>query len=106
MAITHYTNTGEAPTPFSSSNLEQTEVAVEAEGALSGEPNETSALLTKRGPSAISSFLDQNAGLLLVASSQFFFSASNLCVKWLNSLDESERVPILEVRDILGHLIL
>ncbi|KAF8495944.1 drug/metabolite transporter superfamily [Russula emetica] len=53
--------------------------------------------LTERGQSAISSFLDKNAGLLLVASSQFFFSASNVCVKWLNSLDESERVPILEL---------
>ena len=96
-------NTGETPiTPSSSPGLEQTEETEEA--YMSGEPNETSALLadTERGQSATSSFLDKNAGLLLVASSQFFFSASNLCVKWLNSLDESERVPILEVRDILG----
>ena len=118
MVIKHYTSTDtrETPTPFSSPGLEQTE---EAEYA--GVTNETSALLPsgpphgpgrvsqrspvellERGESAISSFLDKNAGLLLVASSQFFFSASNLCVKWLNGLGESERVPVLEVRDIMG----
>jgi hypothetical protein len=95
---------------------EQTEITEEALSA--SVPNETSALLpvadgrvfvlsqrslTEQGQSAISSFLDKNAGLLLVASSQFFFSASNVCVKWLNSLDESERVPILEVRDMGGN---
>jgi hypothetical protein len=114
MVTTHYTNTRETHPPLSSPGPEQTDVT---EDVLStGVPNETSALLpdgrvlvsqqsltgTERGQSAISSFLDKNAGLLLVASSQFFFSASNLCVKLLNSLDESERVPILEVRDILG----
>ena len=41
-------------------------------------------------------FFNKNAGLSLVAASQFFFSAMNMCVKWLNSLDEP--VPILEVR--------
>jgi hypothetical protein len=46
--------------------------------------------------SAASAFLDRNAGLLLVATAQFFFAASNVCVKWLNGLDE--QVPILEVR--------
>ena len=44
-----------------------------------------------------SAFLDNNAGLLLVAASQFFFSAMGISVKWLNSLDEP--VPILEVCD-------
>ena len=53
-------------------------------------------------PIAISSFLDKNTGLLLVESSQLFFSTSNLCVKFLNSLDELKRIPVLEVRDILG----
>jgi hypothetical protein len=33
--------------------------------------------------------------LSLLIASQFFFSAMNICVKWLNSLDEP--VPILEV---------
>ena len=112
MAITHYTNARETPTPLSS-GPEQREVTEEALSAHSaGVPNEASALLpdgrvleshqitTERGQSVISSFLDKNAGLLLVASSQLFFCASNLCVKWLNSLDESERIPILEVRDI------
>jgi hypothetical protein len=111
MVIAHYTSTRETPTPLSSPSAEQTEVTEEALSA--SVPNETSALLpdgrilvfhrslTERSQSAISSFLDKNAGLLLVASSQFFFSASNICVKWLNSLDESERVPILEVRDTL-----
>jgi hypothetical protein len=46
--------------------------------------------------SSVSAFLDKNAGLSLIASSQLFFSAMNICVKWLNSLDEP--VPILEVR--------
>lgn len=46
-------------------------------------------------PSA-SAFIDKNAGLLLVAASQFFFSAMGISVKWLNSLDES--VPTLQVR--------
>jgi hypothetical protein len=44
----------------------------------------------------LSGFFDKNAGLSLVAASQFFFSAMNVCVKWLNSLDEP--IPILEVR--------
>jgi len=110
MAITHYTNTRETPTP----RPEQTEITEDGEEALSTTdvPDEASALLpgvhvspqssTDRGQSTISSFLDKNAGLLLVASSQLFFCASNLCVKWLNNLDESERIPILEVRDILA----
>lgn len=42
-----------------------------------------------------SAFLDNNAGLLLVAASQFFFSAMGISVKWLNSLDEP--VPTLEL---------
>lgn len=45
--------------------------------------------------SAVSSFLDDNAGLLLVAASQLFASAMSLSVKVLNSLDEP--VPTLEV---------
>jgi hypothetical protein len=112
MAATHYTNTRETPTPPTSPGLN------EALFASVTVPDETSALLpddgrvlvsqrslTERGQLAIiSSFLDNNAGLLLVALSQFFFAASNLCVKWLNSLDESERVPVLEVRDILGRV--
>jgi hypothetical protein len=44
---------------------------------------------------SLSSFFDKNAGLSLVAASRFFFSAINMCVKWLNSLDEP--IPILEV---------
>jgi hypothetical protein len=110
MVVTHYANARETPTLLSF-GPEQTEVTEEALSA--SVPNEASALLSdgrvlvshrnpsERGQSVISSFLDKNAGLLLVASSQLFFCASNLCVKWLNSLDESERVPILEVRDIL-----
>jgi hypothetical protein len=46
--------------------------------------------------SALSSFFDVNTGLLLVAASQVFFSAMNLSVKVLNSLDEP--VPTFEVR--------
>ena len=68
------------------------------------DPDETSPLLgtnaTKPSHSqrwhSLFAFFDKNAGLSLVAASQFFFSAMNICVKWLNSLDEP--VPILEVR--------
>jgi hypothetical protein len=115
MVATSYTNTRETPTPLSSPSLKDTEEALFAGVTV---PNETSALLpddrrvhvsqrslTERGQSAISSFLDKNTGLLFVASSQFFFAASNLCVEWLNSLDESERVPVLEVRDIFWVVI-
>ena len=42
-----------------------------------------------------SAFLDNNAGLLLVAASQFFFAAMGISVKWLNNLDNP--VPTLEV---------
>ncbi|KAH9961745.1 hypothetical protein BC827DRAFT_1131223 [Russula dissimulans] len=44
--------------------------------------------------SSLSAFLEKNAGLLLVTASQFFFSAMNISVKWLNSLDKP--VPTLE----------
>lgn len=45
--------------------------------------------------SALSSFFDDNAGLLLIVASQVFFSAMNLSVKVLNSLDEP--VPTFEL---------
>jgi len=45
--------------------------------------------------SSVSAFFGKNAGLLLVTASQFFFSAMNISVKWLNSLDKP--VPTLEV---------
>ncbi|KAH9974971.1 hypothetical protein BGW80DRAFT_1559449 [Lactifluus volemus] len=68
-------------------------------------PDETSTLLqhrsaqmeetvSERGRSSTSAFVDRNAGLLLVAGSEFFFSAINVSVKWINNLDEP--VPILE----------
>jgi hypothetical protein len=71
------------------------------------DPDETSPLLrTNSGhalqPSdpqrwhSLSAFFDKNAGLSLLIASQFFFSAMNICVKWLNGLDKP--VPILEVR--------
>ncbi|KAH9170224.1 integral membrane protein DUF6 [Lactarius sanguifluus] len=68
-------------------------------------PEETSPLLqperaprrttSERWRSVRSSFLDDNLGLFLVVASQFFFSAMNMSVKWLNSSDEP--VPILEI---------
>ncbi|KAI9450022.1 integral membrane protein DUF6 [Lactarius psammicola] len=63
-------------------------------------PDETSPLLKPKhthGPwhSALSSFFNNNTGLLLVAASQIFFSAMNMSVKLLNSLDEP--VPTLEL---------
>jgi hypothetical protein len=73
------------------------------------DPDEISPLLgTNRTPASqserwhhsarasVSAFLDKNAGLSLIVASDFFFSAMNICVKWINSLDEP--VPILEVR--------
>ena len=101
MVVTRYTNTGETQAALSSPDLEQTEEALSA-------PNEASPLLqdgrvrrnsSERCHSALSTFIDRSAGLLLVAASQFFFSVSNVCVKWLNSLDN--HVPMLEVRDTL-----
>jgi hypothetical protein len=72
------------------------------------DPDETSPLLGPNSAHALASgsshserwhslsvFFDKNAGLSLVAASQFFFSAMNTCVKWLNSLNEP--VPMLEV---------
>ena len=70
-------------------------------------PDESSPLLNPQhahehqptiyGPrrSSLSSFFDDNTGLLLIAASQLFVSAMSLLVKVLNSLDEP--VPILEV---------
>jgi hypothetical protein len=68
-------------------------------------PNEVSPLLNSRRTKAQTiperwrttrtSFLEDNAGLLLVAAAQFFFSAMGIAVKWLNSLDDP--VPTLEV---------
>ena len=101
MAATRYTDTGETQAALSSPDLEQTEEALSA-------PIEASPLLqdgrVRRNPSerchsALSTFIDKNAGLFLVAASQFFFSVSNVCVEWLNSLDN--HVPMLEVRDTL-----
>ena len=101
----HYSDTRESPAHLSSPDLERTEEASSVSG-----PDEASPLLqdgrarrrslSERSRSAASAFMDKNAGLLLVAASQFFFAISNVCVKWLNSLDE--HVPILEVRD--GHI--
>ena len=53
--------------------------------------------ISERWCTAQSSFLNVNSGLLLVAASQFFFSAMGIAVKWLNSLDDP--VPTLEVCD-------
>ena len=51
--------------------------------------------VSERWRSSTSAFVDRNAGLLLVVGSEFFFSAINVSVKWLNNLDEP--VPTLEV---------
>ena len=63
-----------------------------------------SALLSRRSLSErwhwnAPAFLDRNAGLLLIAAAEFFLSASNISVRWLNRLEE--HVPILEVCDTL-----
>ena len=101
MAITSYTDSRETQATLSSPDLEQSEEALSL-------PDEASPLLqdgrvrrslSERCHSALSAFMDKNAGLLLVAASQFFFAVSNVFVKWLNGLDD--HVPILEVRDAM-----
>ena len=97
-----YTDSRETQAALSSPDLERSEETLSV-------PDEASPLLQQdgRGPrslstrcrSALSAFIDKNAGLLLVAASQFFFAVSNVFVKWLNSLDD--HVPILEVRDVM-----
>jgi hypothetical protein len=91
MATAHSIRTAEAYGQQSSSG---------PQSPASRDSDETSPLLrtncAQRTRSPLSAFFDENAGLLLVAASQFFFSAMNTCVKWLNSLDEP--VPMLEVR--------
>ncbi|KAF8258679.1 hypothetical protein EI94DRAFT_1753927 [Lactarius quietus] len=44
---------------------------------------------------SVSAFLENNAGLLLVAAAQFWFCTQGISVKWLESLDET--VPIFEL---------
>jgi hypothetical protein len=67
--------------------------------------NESSPLLLPnrtQWSTARSSFLQNNAGLFLVAAAQFFFSAMGIVLKWFNSLDDP--VPTLEVwRTLNGH---
>jgi hypothetical protein len=53
--------------------------------------------LSERWHSTVSTFLDTNAGLLLIVAAQFLFAASNITVKWLNSSEN--QIPMLEVRD-------
>jgi hypothetical protein len=57
--------------------------------------NHSGWLSSARSVVTVSAFFDRNAGLLLVAASQSFFTAMNFSVKWLNSLDEP--IPLLEV---------
>ncbi len=100
MAIAHHIYPSETPHALLSPDSE-----LPAGSERASIPDEASPLLQpKHTPrrtisewwnSARSSFFDDNLGLLLVAASQFFFSAMNMSVKWLNSSDEP--VPTLEV---------
>ncbi|KAI0247424.1 hypothetical protein BJV78DRAFT_935985 [Lactifluus subvellereus] len=47
--------------------------------------------------SAVAAFIDKNAGLLFLVASQFFFSALNVSVGFLNGLTRNEPVPMLEL---------
>ncbi|KAH9051559.1 integral membrane protein DUF6 [Lactarius deliciosus] len=81
-------------------NASNSDLLARREGPSLIQPNETSPLLKPKHAhgtwrSALSSFLDDNTGLLLVAASQVFFSAMNMAVKLLNSLDEP--VPTFEL---------
>jgi hypothetical protein len=107
MTSAHSVRTTEVYGPQSPSNPD---IPVSRDGL--ADPDEISPLLgTNRTPAiqssqserwhhsaraSVSAFLDKNAGLSLIVASEFFFSAMNICVKWINSLDEP--VPILEVR--------
>jgi hypothetical protein len=44
---------------------------------------------------SVSNFFDKNAGLSLIVAAEFFISAMNVCIKWVNGLDEP--VPVLEL---------
>jgi len=102
MATTHTVRTTAACGPHSTTFPE---ISARRDGL--ADPNETSPLLGINSARSLqsshserwhslSAFFDRNAGLSLVVASQFFFSGMNVCVKWLNSLDEP--IPILEVR--------
>jgi hypothetical protein len=49
--------------------------------------------------SSISTFIDNNSGMFFIVASQFFYTAMNVTVQFLNRLDEP--VPTLEVCHIL-----
>jgi len=101
MTTSHSVRTSVSGPQFSSG----TQPSARSDGL--ADPDETSPLLGTNGARALrtsyserwhslSAFFDKNAGLSLFVVSQFFFLGMNICVKWLNSLDEP--VPILEVR--------
>ena len=105
MAAAHAVDTTERSAPLSASDPESLAIR---DGLT--EPDETTPLLrTNRARlllsngsgwwssarSAVSTFSDKNAGLLLVAAAQFFLTGMNFSVKWLNGLDKP--VPTLEV---------
>jgi hypothetical protein len=100
MAKTHTPETPASP------GLEQTEEALSVpseespllQAAGRGVHDASPRSLSERCYSALSAFLDKNAGLLLIVASQLFISATNVSVKYLNSLDE--HVPMLEVCDL------
>lgn len=99
MTIAHSTHTAEARRPLFSSGpglpgetaQDETSPLLQTESALKSRRS-----LAERWHSTASASLDRNAGLFLVAASQFFFSLSNVVVKWLNGSDE--QIPMLEVR--------
>ncbi|KAF8260012.1 hypothetical protein EI94DRAFT_944170 [Lactarius quietus] len=68
-------------------------------------PSEASPLLRPKRTqwsTALSSFLENNTGLLLVAAAQFFFSAMGIAVKSLNRLDN----PVLTLELILVRMVI
>jgi len=95
--------TPETSSPFGPQPLD-TAVLSDTSPLLQREGSKERRSLSRRWPQpfAASALVEKNAGLLLVGASQFFFAASNVTVKWLNSLDE--HVPILEVRGVRGVL--
>jgi hypothetical protein len=52
-----------------------------------------------RARSFMSTFIDNNTGIFFVVASQFFYTAMNVTVKFLNRVDEP--VPTLEVCHVL-----
>ena len=104
MTIMHSTNTSEARSPLSSSGPGLPGDAVPEKMWPLLQTGSESALkfrwsFTERGHSTASAFLDRNAGLSLIMTSELFFCLMGLTIVLLNGLDT--QIPELGVRSAL-----